>query len=347
MRRLLGSLLLIPTLLLASCAAGPEAETEPMAEPQQLIAVAHTRGETSALNLALQEADALLRESSGGRLGFDLYPDAALGDDAEMLSLVYAGLLPVALPRAGVWAEIEPDEEQWPQRRAEWRAAQIYALPWLYADAAQAVAAAEALQEATAPYLEQGVLRLGYFSAGSYAMVNSRGAVSGPADMAGLTFASDRSEQELPINRLLAADTRQYRHYEILDALARGRVTAAAAPLAEIVGQGWITPAPWLYLSGQEYEICAITVNRDWYQSLDPADRELLDQALALLTARMPALAAAEEQSLLAALTAAGAAVGRADAAAAEAFRAYMQPLYDDYAHEYPALYALATAAGE
>lgn len=295
--------LLLPALLLCGCAAG-EAEPKPAEAGAAATAdaglpafsLAHTEGASRALHQQVLLFAAALRDA--GAAEAVIYADAALGGDEELIGLLSAGALDMAFPLAAAFSRVEDDGLPQPAPDA-WQDFAVFDEPWRFADCAAALEAANGPLGETLT-LGDGLRILGYVCTGGE-WIASRVPLGSPDDLQGLRFAVADAGRWQPVWRQCGATTREYRYYNIYQALADGDADATVCGLAQLVDLNYTEVAPYL-LPGPCFAVRAVVVRSAWYDALGDETRLAFDQALAALLAGHPAAEAAQQQAYLAAL---------------------------------------------
>ena len=98
MKRLLQALLCVSILLAAGCAAFAAAK------PEYVIKVGYILPETQSDHIVMRDVFKKdIEEKSGGRIAVELYPNAQLGGDRELIESVQLGTIQVAIPATAPW----------------------------------------------------------------------------------------------------------------------------------------------------------------------------------------------------------------------------------------------------
>lgn len=276
----------------------------------------------SALHAAAQRFAQRVSERSAGRLTVAVHPDQQLGSDDQMLEMTRAGTLDLLLiPTAKLSAAIP--------------SMQYADLPFYFADKDELYAMLDG---------EPGRILLGKLGAidlvgltfweNGFKQFTANVPIRSPADFANLRVRTMKSRLIADQFESLGAKAIPIDFHATWQALADGAVDAQENPLIAIVGMRFHEVQKHLTLSNHAYLGYVFTASRRTFETLPPAQREIIEQAARELTLWERTETARREAQLLETVRAAGVAIHTLSPEERAAFRAAMAPLADKFAFE-------------
>lgn len=276
----------------------------------------------SALHDAAQRFARIVAEGSAGRLTVAVHPDQQLGSDDQMLEMTRAGTLDLLLiPTAKLSAAIP--------------AMQYADLPFYFASKDELYAMLDG---------EPGRILLGKlgtidligltFWENGFKQFTANVPIRSPADFANLRIRTMKSRIIADQFESLGAKAIPIDFHATRQALADGAVDGQENPLIAIVGMHFHEVQKHLTLSNHAYLGYVFAASRKTFETLPPAQREIIEQAARELTRWERTETARREAQLLETVRAAGVTIHTLSAEEHAAFRAEMAPLADKFAFE-------------
>jgi len=232
----------------------------------------------------------LVAERSGG--GLRVEPEIPFrGTELEALMRVRSGELDFASVTCYVASSLLP-------------LAQIFDLPFLFADAPSAHRVLDGnlgryVLHAFEPF---GLRGMGYFENGIRHFTNSVRPVAHPNDVRGMRVRIQDSVVYLALMHVLHASPKVIPFDQVFAALQSGDVDAQENPLPNILGTKMHEVQRYLTLTAHAYNTQIVLANAASLESLSPADRAVVDGALAEVIPWHRTVAADEERHALAEL---------------------------------------------
>ena len=232
---------------------------------------------------------------SCGRIEIEQFPDAALGDEIDMLEGVQLGSidlvfisgvgLPNLLPEAG-----------------------IFNIPLLFDSLAHAHAVFDGpIGESYLRLLAgKGVVPLAWGENGMRHLTNSKRPIATPADLRGLRLRLPQSEAMLLGFRALGVEASPLPFPQIYGALQAGLFDGQENPIANITSGMFARVQKFLTLSAHVYDPAVLLMSSDAYGDLSPEDQAIFLTAASTAARRSRTFGAETAVSGVAALRQAG-----------------------------------------
>ncbi|QVQ51423.1 DctP family TRAP transporter solute-binding subunit [Spiractinospora alimapuensis] len=266
-------------------------------------------------------AETLERESDG-RMSVDVFPNEQLsaGNQAGGVEQLMSGDKDFTYNSTIIYAAVDP------------RFGAINA-PFLYtdydqADAAISAGAEEAYQELTAEF---GVHMLGFGESGFRQVTNNVRPIEAPEDLEGIKIRIPEIGLLTDFYRGSGANPSTMNFAEVFTSLQQGTIEGQENPMDVIDKAGMAEVQAYLTVWNYVYDPLILGVNQELFDSLDPADQDIIQDAADEANAYQIQLnrdaeeVQLEEQAELLDTTV-------LDEAQMAEFREAVQPLYDDYA---------------
>lgn len=281
--------------LAASAVAAPVAPA--LAQPARGLTLrfSHVVADETPKGLAVLRFQSLVAQRSGGRIQVLTYPDGQLYGDHDEMAALQLGAVEMLAPSLSKFGRIGFPEFE------------LFGLPFLFGSLADV---RRITQGPLGQRLLQGLGRhglsgLGYLDNGFKQMSANRPLLA-PSDFAGLRMRVQASRVIAAQMRALGAQPVSLPFSETRRALASGVVHGTENPVSNFWTQRMHEVQTDLSLTEHGYLGYAVVVNRRFWLSLPPADRELLGQALREALRYGDQIADAQNTQALAALRRAG-----------------------------------------
>ncbi len=209
----------------------------------------------------------ILAETSDGRINVELFPNAQLGNESEMVEMTKLGTM------TGISVG-----------RFEETSTKLYllTLPFLFKDYAHVnKTLAGPVGEYLATFPEKNGLKvLDWWHSGFRQITNKVRPIKTPADFEGLKMRTPPLENILRTMKAFGASATPIPYPELYMALKTGVVDGQENPYVNIYSekfyevQKYVTEVNYIYIPSP------FLVNLDWWNSLDPEDRDLIQNAV-------------------------------------------------------------------
>lgn len=184
------------------------------------IKIGHVEAEDRSTHKALVEYfQKPVEEKSGGTIKVEIYPNSALGGDAELTESVAMGSLTAALPSTSVLVAYSPDFG-------------VMDMPWLFSNAQNAF---EAMDGDMGDYFNQkleavGIHCLGYSYNGLRSMTNNVRPITKPEDLKGLKMRVMENQVFIDFFNTLGASATPMGFNELFTGLQQNTVDGQENP---------------------------------------------------------------------------------------------------------------------
>lgn len=321
-------MLLICALFLFACGTTPPAEepaeetdTEVTPEAQKVtLKIGHVEAEDRSTHIALVNFKEKVEAESNGNITVEIYPNASMGDDAEMVAAVSLGTLQMTLPATGNMA---PYSEKWG----------VFDIPFLFnsVDAAFAAVDGEIGEYLNALLEGTGTISLGYTYNGVRCMTNNVRPINEPADCEGIVFRIMDSAVFRKMFECLGANPTPISFSEVFTSLqtgvAEGQENAASLTYAMRFHE------VQKYFSATEhvYSFLPIITSEEWYNSLDAANKEIIDRNIPIMIEEQREMEVNDNQKYIDLIEESGVEINYISPENHQKFVEAVQPLYDEY----------------
>lgn len=216
-------------------------------------------------------ADAFNREiaeRTGGQLIIDERGGVTLGSENALVAAAQSGALDLTVVSGPVVGPVVPEFG-------------VFDVPFLFRDSAHVKAVAEGPIGAriAAAFGSKGLTLLAIGEQGFRNVTNSRHKVTVPADLKGLRIRVLPNETYKMTFRAFGADAVPMEFPLVYSALKDGRIDGEENPVVIIAANRFQDVQKYLTLTGHFYAPVAFIMNRDSYQSLDPAMQTTVSEA--------------------------------------------------------------------
>jgi len=256
--------------LAAGLAALPLANPARAARPRLLLRFSHVVAPGTPKGQMALHFQQLVAQRSAGRIRVEVYPDSQLYGDEDELEALRLGAVELLAPSLSKFGQAGLPEFE------------VFDLPFLFDDLEQVhrVTQGEVGQRLLERLSRQQMLGLGFMDNG-FKQMSARRPLRSPADFRGLRLRVQASRVLVTQMRALGAEPVVLPFGETRRALANGVVDGAENPLSNFMTQGLQELQTDLTLTRHGYLGYAVVSHPRFWDSLGPADRELLRQALA------------------------------------------------------------------
>jgi tripartite ATP-independent transporter DctP family solute receptor len=234
-------------------------------------------------------------KATGGRIGIQQFPDAALGGEVEIVKAVQLGSVDLAFVTGAGLATAFPDTD-------------VFHIPFLFSSAAHAHAVFDGAvgQDFLKRLSNQDQVTLAWGENGMRHMTNSKHPIATPDDLKGLRMRLPQSEVMVLGFKALGAEAAMLPFPQLFEALQSGQFDGQENPIATIQAAKFDKVQKFLTLSSHVYDPAAIIMSADTHDELSAEDKAAFADAAKLGAAASRKYAAAAEESGVAALKQAG-----------------------------------------
>ena len=302
-----------------------DTQTNDVSEAQKVtLKIGHCEAEDRSTHMALVNFKDRVEAESNGNITVEIYPNASVGDDAEMVAAVALGTLQMTLPATG---NMSSYSEKWG----------VFDIPFLFKSTEAAFAAVDGdIGEYLNSLLDgTGMLSLGYTYNGVRCMTNNVRPINEPKDCEGIVFRIMDSEVFRKFFECLGANPTPISFSEVYTALqngvAEGQENAASLTYAMKFHE------VQKYFSNTEhvYSFLPVIVNEEWYNNLDSTNRAIIDTAIPDMITEQREMEVNDNDHYIELLEDAGVEVNYITPENHEKFVEAVQPLYNEYKEKF------------
>lgn len=229
-----------------------------------------TVANTHPYAIAAQNFAKLVEEKSGGNMKVDLYYDSSLGDDAALLeSLQMNGVTFALMGPAGVQA-LDPMYN-------------FFDLPCLFSsrDAAYAFQDSEAVQKLLTGLSGSGIIGLGFYENGFYAITNNIKPITKVDDIEGMKMRSMTSDMAIKAWECLKAQPVPISFGELFLALQQGVVNGEETTIGSIYTSKFYEVQKYLTPANRVFHVMTFLMSNTAWEGLSEAQQKILMEAVA------------------------------------------------------------------
>jgi C4-dicarboxylate-binding protein DctP len=264
-----------PTSAPAASGAAPAEKTEakPAASGPAALTVkfSHVVTRDTPKGKAADKFAELVKQKSNGRIEAQVFPNSELYKDAEELEALQTGAVHFIAPGTDKFAGLAP---QW----------DALGLPYLFQNEAAAKklvgtdsSVSKDLFESMRP---KGLLGLGIWGNGWKHFTDSKKPLQTPADFQGLKFRTSGKTDEAFV-KALGASAQVMAFSEVFGALQQGVVDGQYNTWSNVLTQKFHEVQKYATVSrGGVFLTYGVATNAKWWDGLDPADRQVLSDAM-------------------------------------------------------------------
>lgn len=313
--------LLLTLIMVMSFAAGcASKEAEAPADGPIVIKIGHTDSSQRSTHIWSEALGEYLEKEAPGRFKVEVYSDGQLGDTPDLVSGIKIGTVTMMFDLSSVLTAAAGPEST------------CIDLPYLYPSF-------EAWEKGT---FENGGLELfnetleesGYYCIDMYyngmRQVISRDKIYKTSeDFKGQKIRIAQNDLNIKIWDAMGANPTPMAWGEVVTSLSQGQINALDHSLGVFNDFNLHEIAPYVTLTNHASSPFPIICSRDWIESLDPADRAVLEAGVKEMAKNQRAEEFAKEQEYLERFKNEGAEVYELTEAEIKAFQDSVQPVYD------------------
>lgn len=292
------------------------------AQAQTALRMAHATAETDLVHSFATHFKEELEARTNGEVTVTIFPNGQLGNDAQMLDGVRAGVIDVMVAGSSAAVGIVPE-------------IQVFDLPFMFENSKAAYAALDGT--AGAKIMEkleaQGLKGLAMPESGWRQMTNSKHPIKGPADLDGLRMRVNSSVVLQNTFAALKANPQPLDFSELYTALETGVIDAQDQPLNLLLSGRFYEVQKYLSLTRHSYSPLLSSMNLAKFNSLTEEQQKAVMEAAKAAAATQRQEHADREEKMIAELEGHGVEVTREVDTAA--FQAAVKPVWDNFRKSY------------
>ncbi len=243
------------------------AATNSSAEPLT-ITFAHSSAEATSTNQAALKFKEYVEANSNGQLLVNVYPNAQLGGDRELVENTQNGTVTAMISSPAPQVSFVP-------------AATIFDTPFVFSDLKQGRAVlqdADFTKAIGAEYQKAGFHYLGASGQG-FRTLTSNKKVTTMADLKGLTIRTMENKYHLKAWQLLGANPTPLAFNELYTALQQGTVDAQENPVELVVSQKFYEQQKYIMNTNHILQTNTVIMNEAFYDGLSDELKAVVDEA--------------------------------------------------------------------
>lgn len=252
--------LLLAVLLLGAFACAATAFANP-----KVIKFSYGDPDNHFVFKALEDFKAIVEQDTGGSLKVELYPNAQLGDDREVLEALLLGQAEMVAPSPAVFASFV-------------RPFNVLTFPFLFPDAetADTFARSDTAKELYAMAESKGFVCLGIGAYGFRHVTNSKRPIMTIADLKGLKIRTMENKVHLDTFRTLGANPTAMGWSEVLTGLQQGTIDGQENPLPVVESTRLYEVQKYVSKTGHVYDWVVFVVRKSLWDSLTDMEKQAL-----------------------------------------------------------------------
>lgn len=210
---------------------------------------------------------------TNGEITVRLFPGNQLGGEREMIEMVQQGSLELSFPADGAMAGFYPPMQVW-------------SIPYMFESAPVAwrVMQSDFAERMKADILARtGIRALAFSQNGFRSFTNNVRPLVSPGDLAGLKIRTMESPVYMTMVNALGATAVPISGAEVVMALRQGVVDGQENPPAVVFTGGHGDVQKYYTLNEHTFGLHIIIANNDWFTSLSPGHRQVIQDAAQLM----------------------------------------------------------------
>lgn len=212
MKRLLTILCVFSMLMMSGCSTQSVTNSADATKENPLVfKLPHNMSETHTVHIALTEFADTVYEKSDGRIRIDIYPNAQLGSESEILEQLMAGIIPMTKVSAPALATYNEGYH-------------TFGLPYIFNDTEHyyRVMDSDVMRDFFMSTEDDLFVALTYFTSGSRSFYTTDKAIRTPADLAGLKIRVQDMKSQTDMVSALGGTPIAMSYNEVYTALQTG-----------------------------------------------------------------------------------------------------------------------------
>lgn len=291
------------------------------------IIIGLVTSEDHSISKMCEEFKKVVEEKSDGKITVDIHLNSELGGDEAMMESVALGTLTMTTPSATLISSYVPEF-------------QVLGMPYLFKDSDTAFKTIDGelgtLLNQKLAAANVGFTNLGYEYNGVREMTNNRRPIKTPDDLKGLKMRCMSNDIYVDMFKTLGSNATPISYNELFTALQQKTVDGEENTPSLIYDSKFYEVQKYLSTTEHMYDLCAVVINTNFYDSLDPQAKAIIDEATKdILIKKQRVLEASQDEDALKKLEAAGMEVTRLTPQERQVFADKVQPMYSGWDKEY------------
>jgi tripartite ATP-independent transporter DctP family solute receptor len=234
-------------------------------KPEIVLKLGHGLSETVVLHKAMLSYAQKVLEHSNGRARIDVYANAQLGNERDMVEGMQLGTVDIVYAATAIMANFVS-------------ACSIFDAPFLYRDAEHMFKVTDGtIGQAITKQIRdmQGLITLGFMDAGQRHVFSTK-PIKTVDDFKGLKIRTMENDLQIALFNALGAQATPMAFGEVYTALQQKTIDAGEQPLQGITGSKFDDICKYVALTGHVYSACVFLLGEKSYNKI-PADlREMI-----------------------------------------------------------------------
>lgn len=300
----------------SSAATGGETTDEPI-----VIKVGHTDSDTRSTHRWTVWLGEWLEEKAPGRFKVEVYPNGQLGDSPDMVAGVKLGTLTMEFDLSSVVSSVSG------------AATSAVDLPFLYPtyeDWVRGTFENGGLELFNETLADSGYYCIGMYYNGMRQVISRTGTYHNADNLKGQKIRVAQNDLDIKSWDAMGAAPTPMAWGEVITSLSTGTIEALDHSLGVFNDFNIHEIAPYITITNHASSPFPIVCSLEWIESLDPADRALLEEGVTLACEQQREEERANEMEYIQRFKDEGATVEELTEEEVAAFREAVQPVYDD-----------------
>ncbi len=287
MKRIISAILIVMVCATVAFAGGTKES-----DGTVTLRIGHAMADNHPWNIAIEEMIKLASEYSDGKIVIRNYPNATLGNEADLVESTNNGSLDMCVADPTVGASFCKELE-------------LFSLPFIFRDKEHWTKAltGEVGKAYSDLVAENSNLRiLGYWGGSERNVISTKKPIRSIEDFKGFKLRLAPSELKFSVWQAIGALPVAIAFGETYSALQSGVCDGMENEMPSILTAKFYEPAPYFTLTGHEITVRPFMINEDTYNNLDPELRDALVKAINEATAlavELEAQAAADAEKTM------------------------------------------------
>jgi tripartite ATP-independent transporter DctP family solute receptor len=212
----------------------------------------------------------LVAAKTNGRIKIEVYPNAQLGGERDMVEGLQIGSVDLVLTAPSIAASIANERKVF-----------LFDMPYIFRDydAVSRMVEGEIGQEMVKNYPKHGFRNIGWYIAGFHQLTNSKRPIRRPADLQGLKMRMWQSKSAILMMEAMGAKAVPMSFPEVYTSLQQGVIDGFANSLATIYATKMYEVQKYVTVTNHMVSTMNLLVAERVWRELTPADRKAMEEA--------------------------------------------------------------------
>lgn len=285
-------------------------------------------GETSPQYIAASYFADLVDYRTDGRYEVEIYPNAQLGDDIQMMEGLQSGTLEMTYPSAAAASNIVPELE-------------VLELPFMFPslEAGNHFLESDLGDELLAEFEGTGIRALAFDEEGFRNLTTSGDAITSPEQVEGLSIRVQESPLHVDIWNSMGANPETMPFGELFSAMETGVIDAQENPWSTILSSSFYDVQDNGTETGHVYLASLIMMSEEFLDQMEPEDQSIIEEAAEATAVYKREVSRAYNEWAVSQLEQEGLTVTELDEEEQQAFSDATESVRDNWAQENQELY--------